>query len=66
MTEQDFLKICGRVDSGATVCVEHDDGKKGKVLGCLQGGDAFSVEVKDTGAQEVWHRAKVLKEVPCQ
>jgi hypothetical protein len=65
MTKQDFLEICKAVDSGATVCVEHDDGKQGKVLGCLQGGEAFTVEVKNTGAQEVWHRATVVKKVPC-
>ncbi len=65
MTEQEFLNICKRVDGGATVCVEHDDGKRGKVLGCLLGGDAFSVEVKDTGAQEVWHRTNVVREVSC-
>jgi len=65
MTQQEFLNICGRMGSGETICVKRDDGKQGKVLGCLQGGEAFEVEVKDVNTLEVWHRTRVVGEVPC-
>ncbi len=65
MTKQEFLNICQRVGRGETICVERDDGKEGKVVGCIMGSEEFEVKVKDAIPLELWYRTSVVKEVPC-
>lgn len=65
MSQEEFQEICERVKKGETICVEHSDRQQGKVLGCLQGGESFRVEVKNTGTLEVWHRTDVAKKAEC-
>jgi len=65
MDLDEFGRICNRVKAGQAVCVQRDDGRQGRVVGCLVIPESFSVEVPG-GDPEVWNRNHVTKEVPCE
>ena len=65
MDLNEFQKICNRVSQGQTVCVQRDDGRQGKVVGCLMIPESFSIEIAPGQPREAWQRDNVTKEVPC-
>ena len=63
MTREEFENICKRVeDNGETVCIEHRDGRKGRVLRCLVIPGTFRVKINDD--DDTWDY-DVTEEVPC-